>query len=83
MPDQPAFSRPTESACSGKCDQRIDVLVPESVKDRAARVARLRGHPSLGSWARVVIEAALMRDENEIDAIVRQTGGDLHWRNRP
>lgn len=78
------FSRPTDSGALGeKCEARLEVLVPGEFKDRVARVARMKGHGSTGSYLRRVLEHHLLRDEAEIDAIVRQTEGDTKWRNRP
>lgn len=81
-PEEPVLSRPTDPSPLGKREDRIDILVPADVKERAARVARLKGRPSLGSYARAALEHRLLLDEAEIDSIVRQTNGDAHWRNR-
>ena len=82
-PEEPMLSRTPESSPLGKCDERLDVLVPAELKARAARVARIKGFPSAGSYARARLEQDVLHDEAEIDHIVRLTGGDLHWRSRP
>lgn len=70
----PTFARSSESDPLGKCDVRMDTLVPEKVKDDAAFVARAQGFRSTSEWVRSIIERELYGSVEHIQSVVRGIG---------
>ena len=55
MSDRPAFSRSGTTHPLGKCDARLDVPMPEALRDKIVALATLEGRaPS--EWARDALE---------------------------
>lgn len=65
-----AFSRSAESDPRGKCVERIDIPVPESVKEDAVFVARANGK-TVSEWARGVITKELYGAVDHIQKIMQ------------
>lgn len=76
----PAFARRGESDPRGKCDERIDIPVPESVKDDAIFIARAHGK-TVSEWVRDVLYRELYGQVAHIQMLV-QTGPEVHGSNR-
>lgn len=77
MPDR-ANSPPEPDA---KLDVRLDVNVPEQMKDDAAFVARARGFRNTGEWVRSVLIRELYGSLESIQRLVEQRTG-VDGRNR-
>ena len=74
MPDT-AFSRSAESDPLGKLDARLDVNVPEQVKDDAAFVARASGFKTTGEWVRFIVCRELYGRMDMIQKVVHADVG--------